>query len=435
MRKNGLFVINQSIQLTNLINLEKGGVMSAFVSRFFNFLIASIIGISLVPIILSAETYQIASSIDVTGPTSDAGIPYSKGIEDYCRYTNDMKLLGGDKINCTIKDDGYKNEVSKRNFEEFLDEEIVIFLSYATGANLMLKSDIEEEGVPTIPASTYSALLKGTKYFYLPISTYGEQLMGLAEYIIKNHKGSEKPKVGAFVHPSAFGRGPISTLKKGIAAGLGIELVEVAEHAQNLDNTAMLKRFSSKGIQYILSQTVQNPVAILLKDAKRLSLVADTFGQKGKITFMGAHYTGGNDLIGLAGGAAEGYHWVTSYLLTSKKSAGTDFILSTAKKYNRDKTIANSHNYTAGIMAAQIAVEAISRVKKSGKDVSRESIKDVLDNMNGNNSYNANTTVGAITFSDSDHNGVDALQIYKAKGNQFVYVDEPFKSEYFKKIK
>jgi branched-chain amino acid transport system substrate-binding protein len=48
-----------------------------------------------------------------------------KGVEDYFKYVNDMKLLGDDKIDCTIRDDQYKTDVTKRNFEDFLDQGIV----------------------------------------------------------------------------------------------------------------------------------------------------------------------------------------------------------------------------------------------------------------------------------------------------------------------
>jgi branched-chain amino acid transport system substrate-binding protein len=58
-------------------------------------------------------------SLAITGPTSDAGDPYSKGVEDYFHYVNDMKLLGEDTIECEIRDDQYKTDVTKRNFEDF----------------------------------------------------------------------------------------------------------------------------------------------------------------------------------------------------------------------------------------------------------------------------------------------------------------------------
>ena len=47
--------------------------------------------------------------------------------EDYFRFVNDTKLLGDAKIDCTIRDDQYKTDVTKRNFEEFLEEGIVFY--------------------------------------------------------------------------------------------------------------------------------------------------------------------------------------------------------------------------------------------------------------------------------------------------------------------
>ena len=62
---------------------------------------------------IAAETYKIALSLAITGPTSDVGSQYAKGVEDYCKYVNDEKILGGDKLVCIIRDDGYKTEVKK----------------------------------------------------------------------------------------------------------------------------------------------------------------------------------------------------------------------------------------------------------------------------------------------------------------------------------
>jgi branched-chain amino acid transport system substrate-binding protein len=88
---------------------------------------------------VQAETYKLGLSLAITGPTSDAGDPYSKGVEDYFNIVNDMKLLGDDKIDCTIRDDQYKTDVTKRNFEDFLDQGIVFYLNYSTGSTLALE--------------------------------------------------------------------------------------------------------------------------------------------------------------------------------------------------------------------------------------------------------------------------------------------------------
>ena len=384
---------------------------------------------------LAGETIKIALSLAITGPTSDVGSPYSKGAEDYVKYVNDEKLLGDDKLVCFIRDDGYKTEVTKRNFEEFLDEDIVFYLNYSTGSTLALRKDFDEEKIPVLPASFHAGNLVDSTYIFLPISSYSSQAVGLAEYVAANHKGSGKPKVALFLHPSAFGRAPRDDVKKAIDAGLGIDLVEIVEHGKDLDNTAMLKRLKSKGVQYVISQTVQPPVATMLKGAQSLGMIASTYGEDGKITFLGCHYAGGPDLVGLAGSAAENYYWTTSYKLMTAKGPGTDAQLALAKRYGRDASVANSQNYTNGIMVVQVAVEAMRRAKSKGKEITRANLYEELLGMNGYNAYYPLTTVGPVTFSKTDREGVDTLQLYVARDGVFNELGLPFASEYVKKIK
>jgi branched-chain amino acid transport system substrate-binding protein len=238
-----------------------------------------------------------------------------------------------------------------------------------------------------------------------------------------------------FLHPSAFGRGPLEDVKKAVEAGLKIEIVEVVEHGKDLDNTAMLQRLKSKGVQYVIGQTIQSPVATMLKDASRLGLVANTFGEAGKITFTGCHYTGGNDLVSLAGPAAENYYWTTSYIVTSEPGPGTDFQLELAKKYGRDEKTANSHNYINGAMVAQVATECILRAKTKGAEITKENLYAELLAMNGDNEFNTVTTVGPVTYSKTDKAGVDTLQLYSVQKGQFKSVGKPFIPEYTEKIK
>jgi branched-chain amino acid transport system substrate-binding protein len=382
----------------------------------------------------AGEVYKLALSLAITGPTSDAGNPYSKGVADYFKYVNDMKLLGADKIDCTIRDDQYKTDVTKRNFEEFLDMGIVFYLNYSTGSTLALKKDFEEEQMPTIPASFHAGNLIDSHYIFLPIASYSAQAIGLAEYVVKNNKGAT-PKVAMFLHPSAFGRGPLSDVQKAVKAGLKMEIVEVVEHGKDLDNTAMLKRLKSKGVRYVISQTIQSPVATMIKDAARLGIAAKTFGEEGKLTFLGCHYTGGNDLIALAGSAAENFYWTTSYTITSEPGVGTDAQLALAKRYGRDDKTANSHNYANGVMVAQVAAEVILRTKAKGKEINKQTLYEEIQEMNGLNSFYPVTTVGPVTYSKTDHAGVDTLQLYTVKNGAFVSVGKPFIPVYTGKIK
>ena len=381
----------------------------------------------------AGKEYVLGSSLAITGPTSDAGSPYAKGIEDYCKYTNAENILGSDTVKCVIRDDAYKPETTKRNFEDFITQGMVIYLNYSTGSTLALKQDFEEEKIPVLPASFHAGNLDNSNYIFLPIASYSEQAIGLAEYVVQNHKGGT-PKIALFLHPSAFGRGPLEDVKKAIGAGLKADLVEVVEHGKDLDNTAVIKRLTSKGVQYVISQTVQPPVATLLKDANRLGLAAKNFGEKGKLTFLGCHYAGGPDLIALAGSAAEGTFWTTSYTMTTEQGENA-LPIQLAKQFGRDAELGKSQNYMNGIMVTQIAIEAMKRIKDKGGDITKAALYDELNQMNGSNDYSPGTTVGPVSFSMSDRSGVDALQLYKATSGEFRSYGEPFTSEFYGKIK
>jgi branched-chain amino acid transport system substrate-binding protein len=84
---------------------------------------------------------------------------------------------------------------------------------------------------------------------------------------------------------------------------------------------------------------------------------------------------------------------------------------------------------------AQIAVEAIRRAKAKGKKVTRQALHEELLAMNGYDAYYPLTTVGPVTYSKTDREGVDTQQLYIAKGGVFVEVGMPFASEFVKKLK
>ena len=96
---------------------------------------------------------------------------------------------------------------------------------------------------------------------------------------------------------------------------------------------------------------------------------------------------------------------------------------------------ANSQNYTNGVQVTQIAVECIRRAKTKGNKITRETLYEELLAMNGYNAYYPLTTVGPVTYSKSDQQGVDQLQLYRVKEGVYHSVGLPFTSEYIGKAK
>lgn len=154
---------------------------------------------------------------------------------------------------------------------------------------------------------------------------------------------------------------------------------------------------------------------------------------------LGAHYTGGPDLIKLAGDAAEGFLWATSFYMYHEEAPGIRLQKELAQKYGRPQAIAESTNYTNGMLAAAIAVEAVRRAQERFKRVSNETVYQALVGMNGPNAFKPGFAVSTkqgieIDFTKSEHTGAEGLRILEAKEGRFVPVTEPFTSALFRKV-
>jgi branched-chain amino acid transport system substrate-binding protein len=250
---------------------------------------------------------------------------------------------------------------------------------------------------------------------FLPIASYSAQAIGLAEYIANNHKGDGTPKVAMFLHPSAFGRGPLEDVQKAVAAGLKIEIVEVVEHGKDLDNTAMLQRLKSKGVQYVISQTIQSRLPPCSKMPAAWDSSPRSFGEAGKITFTGVSLHR-RQRPGVPGRTGRGKFLLDDILHCNVRArCGTDAQLALAKKYGRDEKTANSHNYINGVMVAQVAAEVHpARQSQRPENHQRKPLRRMLA-MNGINAFYPVTTVGPVTYSKTDKAGVDTLQLYAVK--------------------
>ncbi len=379
---------------------------------------------------LAQQQVTILWSGAITGPTSDAGVPYGAGVEDYCRYANERRLIPGVVLSCLVRDDQYNNANTQRFFEEAVDRfKIPLFLSYSTGANLQLKPLIQELKIPTIPASMHIELVDppNNDYLFLPTTSYSEQVVALLEYIAKEKKGA---KVALVIHPSPFGRAPVEDARKA-ARILGLEIVDVQEVGSgNLDNTALLRRLAQAGVEYVVHQNVAGPVANILKDNRRLGL---------KIRHLGAHYTGGPDLINLAGEAAEGFLWATSFYMFHEDAPGIRLQKELGARYNRPKAVVESVNYTNGMLATAIGVEAMRRAMERYKRVTHETVYQALVGMNGPNAFKPGFAVSTkqgieIDFTKSERTGAEGLRVLEAKGGRFVPITEPFTSALFRRV-
>jgi branched-chain amino acid transport system substrate-binding protein len=390
--------------------------------------LAALMALAVSSAAVAQKTFTIGWSGAITGPTSDAGAKYALGIADYCKYANDAKLIPGWTVKCEVRDDNYDNAKTQRTLEDFAQNaKISAFLGYSTGGSLQVRGLLRELQMPSITASYHIGLLEGADgdYVFLPISSYSEQLVSLVEYLAKTNKAA---KIALVVNPSPFGRLPAQDAKKA-ADMLGIQVVATDEvGGNNLDNTALLKRYESLGVTHVLHQNTYGPVSNILKDAKRLNLDK-------KFTQMGAHYAGGDDLIDLAGDAAEGFIWTTGFWLYDEADKeGMKLVRQMAAANKRGEKDASSIHYTAGAAATAIFLEAAKRAATAGQEVTNKSIYDALLGMNGSKAYRNPFTLTPVTYSKTDHTGSQSLRLLQVSKKKWRVLSAGVVSKLFQQI-
>lgn len=364
----------------------------------------------------------------ITGPTSDAGSKYALGVADYCRWANEKNPIPGYTLKCETRDDVYDNSKTQRNVEDYAQNvKISGFLGYSTGGTLQIRSLLRELQLPAITATYHAGLLDGADgdYVFLPISSYSEQLVSLVEYVAAQNKNA---KIAFVVNPSPFGRLPAEDAKKA-AARLGLTVVATDEvGANNLDNTALLKRYESLGVTHIIHQNTYGPVSNILKDAKRLGLDK-------KFQQLGAHYAGGDDLISLAGDASENFVWTTGfYLYDEANQPGMQLIREMASLAKRGEGDASSVHYTAGAAATSIMVEAARRAVAAKVEPDNKGIYDQLLKMNKANAYACPFTLSKVNYTADNHTGSRNLRIFQAKKGKWIVLTPSVVSKLFKEI-
>ena len=188
-----------------------------------------------------------------------------------------------------------------------------------------------------------------------------------------------------------------------------------------------------QGLSEVVVKSQQDAEALPAPAAGGKTARGARLGLLGKMQFMGAHYTGGEDLTKLAGDAAKDFIWATSYYLYDE---GTQPGIILAKKigaqFNQKADVIRSVHYTSGMLAAAIAIEAM---KRAGSNINNDTVYRSLIGMVGSKKFDPGFTVGPVTFSAKDHVGAEMMRLLQADSTgNFKAITGPMQSQMFKLV-
>ncbi len=173
---------------------------------------------------------KIGALFDTTGPTSDVGVDYSKGVLDHVRYINEVEggIRGKVKIDLVWSDYGYRIPDALSLYRKYRDvDRVNAIVGWGTGDTEALKETVSQDQIPYVSAS-YSSHLNDpskTPYNFYPVSSYSDQLRAVLQYLkeLATQDRISRPKI-VFMYPDhPYGRAPIPA-GKAYAQELGFEV-------------------------------------------------------------------------------------------------------------------------------------------------------------------------------------------------------------------
>ena len=171
-------------------------------------------------------TIKIGVLVDETGPTSDVGISYSKGVVAALKYFNEKGIYTKDgvrvKLDWIKRDYAYNPTRAEEYYKEFRDKyHVIAILGWGTADTEKLSDTIINDKIVYISAS-YSAKLTVKPYNFFVPPDYSTQACIAINWIAKTKPGAKIALL--YDHKVAYSRSPIDAIRQA-AEQLGLQVV------------------------------------------------------------------------------------------------------------------------------------------------------------------------------------------------------------------
>lgn len=346
---------------------------------------------------VTADTITIGQSAALSGPAAELGREMKIGAEAYFNYINQNGGVNGRKIKLISIDDGYEPERAKANTIKLITEDKVLALFGYVGtptSNASL-SIFTEAKVPFIGAFTGAQSLRDplNRYVFNVRASYFDETEEIVGHLVR--QGVKQ--IAVFYQNDAYGNAGLTGMERAMKKR-NMEIIATATVERNsVDVAAAVKTLSKTNPAAVVMISAYKSCGAFIKEMKK----ANSFPQFWNVSFVGSRALA-NEL------GDEGRGVQISQVVPFPWESGIPVVRDYQKKIGGDENA--SFTSFEGYIAARVLVEGL---KKAGKNLSRESLRDSLSNL-------GTLDLGGfkVTYSPTNHNGssyVDLTIISKNK--------------------
>jgi branched-chain amino acid transport system substrate-binding protein len=277
------------------------------------------------------SSVKVGALFDLTGPTSDVGVDYSKGVLDHVRYINEVLggIRGKVKIDLVWADYSYRIPESLALYRKYRDvDKVIAIIGWGTNDTEALKEQVAADQIPFISAS-YSSHLNDpskTPYNFYPLSSYSDQLRAVLKFAkeLATKEGIRRPKF-VFVYPDhPYGRAPIPA-GKAYAQELGFEVLpDQIVSLTALEARSQVTAIKNAGADFAWFGGTTSSASVTVRDAKQVGARTRWF-----VNVWGFD----ESMIKRIGGASEGVYGSTPHVYFGEPAPGMRTIFDVYRRF------------------------------------------------------------------------------------------------------
>ncbi len=368
-----------------------------------------------------AQDVPVGHLADYSGATSDVGVPFGQGVADALAYLNKSGgVAGGRKFAFETVDYGYQVPRAIAQYKKWTggSDKVVAIQGWGTADTEALTAFVNKDEIPYISGSYAAALTdpagksgkaKPAPYNFFVGPSYSDGLRGMLTWAAEDWKAKGRPGRPKYVHMGGNHPFPNAPKEAGeaLAKELGFDVLPAIVFALAPgDYTSQCLTAKNGGANYAyLGNTAGSNISVL-KACKAVG--AD-------IQFMGNVWGMDENAAKAAGEAANGIVFpVRTGAITGDAAPGMALMGEVSKVSDAAGKVYRPAHYYAGICSVLFMKEAMDWAGKNGGITGPNVRKGFYAKPNWV-PVGSEGVCPASTWTDQDHRGTLAVNIYRAK--------------------
>ena len=348
-------------------------------------------------------TIKIGLIAGITGPGASVTAILGEVARDYTRYINEKGGIHGRKVISFIEDDRYSIPMGIAAFKKLIFKDEVFALSgpYTTPSIKALLGQLEKYKIPNVAALPQPSMINPLRrYMFVTGEFYDDDFGVIFEHIMNKLK-PKNMKIGFVTYDGESGKEVHDSVKKwaqffNYKHAIHKEIIQLGA----LEASSQVMSIKRKGITHVLIHHMVANTALFLRELRKFRM---------KIPVFADLLSCSEDTIKLAGEASKNFISAIGFSSWYDDTPGMKIVREIALKYHpgTDKPWRSKY-YTAGWIVMTLFHEGITR---TGRNLTPDSFVQALESIKN---FDTKGLCGPITFSRTDHKGVNSCKLFKA---------------------